>query len=170
MLLIPGRNACKPERGIETNHRDNTSQRGYQVGTLVSPNEGLKPFSKHTKSLLAKRRNACKPERGIETGKTALCRSQSTRVGTLVSPNEGLKLAIVCRRWWRWSWVGTLVSPNEGLKPILPRCGPCGKECRNACKPERGIETNAVGEALPPQKGVGTLVSPNEGLKHHYCL
>ncbi len=61
------------------------------VGTLVSPNEGLKQVP--------------------DTEKLPV----SYEVGTLVSPNEGLKHASIMISSPSGS-VGTLVSPNEGLK------------------------------------------------------
>ncbi len=87
------------------------------------------------------RRNACKPERGIETGGLLLLRYYHA-VGTLVSPNEGLKQLDIEMSNALTMMVGTLVSPNEGLKrDIVTKPSAGGAFRRNACKPERGIET-----------------------------
>src|SRR6266849_165749 len=96
-MTTGGRNACKPDSGIETRKRNPDVKVSPLVGTLVSPIEGLK--------------RAC-----------CYLHSQQCRVGTLVSPIEGLKQQV-----WRAHRgrrvVGTLVSPIEGLKRQQPGAG-----------------------------------------------
>ena len=158
------RNACKPDRGIETTARPCTTGSGRAVGTLVSPIEGLKHRRRSSNAQGVARRNACKPDRGIETPALQRRAIQETRrnackpdrgietynqssrsleiigVGTLVSPIEGLKPLITGVTGQDGS-VGTLVSPIEGLKQVLADLAKTRQECRNACKPDRGIET-----------------------------
>jgi len=88
---------------IEGLKHGDCSLNGYNhsfVGTLVSPIEGLKPLAR---------------------GGTPNC---CLIVGTLVSPIEGLKHNWSGQTMFAWM-VGTLVSPIEGLKHLLLACVNC---------------------------------------------
>ena len=93
-------------------------------------------------------RNACKPDRGIETVLLPQW-AESLEVGTLVSPIEGLKRYVIDWLIKPHRDVGTLVSPIEGLKLKPSMSTRAERECRNACKPDRGIETARLAASDP---------------------
>src|SRR5579864_1912603 len=88
-----GRNALKPECGIETPILS-LSLSSFAVGMLLSPNVGLKQLDRSPQHAIPCSRNALKPECGIETVQRSICASMRCAVGMLLSPNVGLKLSI----------------------------------------------------------------------------
>ena len=134
------RNACKPDRGIETAHRLLWKAEVDQVGTLVSPIEGLKLQAGLAIEVARFRRNACKPDRGIETGYKMLFRSE-------------------------YPFRRNACKPDRGIETINVKVFCTSLVGRNACKPDRGIETSWCTTFNHLSRVVGTLVSPIEGLK-----